>query len=145
MRRGDCGFTLLELIVALVLVGIIAAMGTANIVAAQKRAREASLKANMHSFQLAAEDFGLQHPAYASVADSVAALLPMGGAVFCNPYTKTPGNGQAWIDQPAWRVTLTSASTQPGIVSYGDSACALYQIVGRTTSGDLPLRLTNGT
>jgi prepilin-type N-terminal cleavage/methylation domain-containing protein len=30
MRRGESGFTLLELIVALVIVGIVAAMGTVN-------------------------------------------------------------------------------------------------------------------
>lgn len=144
MRRGDSGFTLLELIVALVIVGIVAAMGTVNYVAAQRRAREASVKANMHSFQLAAEDFGLQHPAYASLADSVAALLPRGGADFCNPYTKTAGNGQAWLDQPSWQAVLTSGSSRPGVVTYGDSACARYQIVGRATSGDLPLRLTSG-
>lgn len=144
MRRGDSGFTLLELIVALVIVGIVAAMGTVNYVAAQRRAREASVKANMHSFQLAAEDFGLQHPAYASLADSIAALLPRGGADFCNPYTKTAGNGQAWVDQPSWQAVLTSGSSRPGVVTYGDSACARYQIVGRATSGDLPLRLTSG-
>lgn len=98
----------------------------------------------MHTFQLAAEDFGLRWPAYSSTADSVAALLPLGGATLCNPYTKQPGSGRAWLDQPSWQSPMTSASTQPGIVTYGDSANVRYQIVGRGTSADLPLRLTGG-
>lgn len=144
MRRDDSGFTLLELMVALVVVGIVAAMATVNYVAAQKRAREAAVKTNMHTFQLAAEDFGLRWPAYSSTADSVAALLPMGGASFCNPYTKSAGSGRAWLDQPAWQNPMTSASTRPGTVTYGDSAGQRYQIVGRGTTADLPLRLTGG-
>jgi general secretion pathway protein G len=144
MRRNDSGFTLLELLIVLVVVGILAAMGTVNYVAAQKRAREAAVKANMHTFQLAAEDFGLRQPAYASTADSVAALLPLGGGTFCNPYTKSAGGGQAWLDQPSWQTPLVSASTQPGVVTYGDSACVRYQIVGRGSTADLPLRLIGG-
>lgn len=144
MRRDDSGFTLLELIVAVVVLGIVAAMATVNYVAAQKRAREAAVKANMHSFQLAAEDFGLRWPAYSTTADSVAALLPMGGNTLSNPYTTTTGRGQAWLDQPAWQNPMTSASTQPGVVTYGDSAGMRYQIVGRGSTGDLPLRLVGG-
>lgn len=145
MHRGSHGFTLVELMITLVIVGIIALMATVNYVAAQRRAREAALKSNMHSFQLAAEDFGVQHQAYASVADSVATLLPRGGLDFRNPFTKAAGIGQAWLDQPAWQTLLTSASSHAGVVSYGDSASARYQIVGRTASGDLPLHLTSGS
>jgi len=145
MRQHDSGFTLAELLITLVILGIVAAMATVNYVAAQKRAREASVKANMHSFQLAAEDFNLRSPSYSSTADSVAALLPMSGSTMCNPYTKTAGRGQAWADQPVWQARMVSASTQPGVVTYGDSAGALYQIVGRGSSGDLPLRLTGGS
>ena len=145
MRHNHSGFTLVELLIALIIVGIIAAMATVNYVAAQKRAREASLKTNMHTFQLAAEDFGLRSPSYAATADSVAALLPQGGGSMCNPYTKTPGRDNAWADQPSWQEPLQSVSTQPGVVTYGDSVGLVYQIVGRGSAGDLPLRLKGGS
>lgn len=144
MRRGDSGFTLLELIVALVIVGIIAAMGAANYIAAQKRAREASLKANMHSFQLAAEDFRLLSGAFASSADSVALLLPVGGARFANPFTRRTGRNYAWRDQATWRTAMTSGTTTAGLVAYGDSARVRYQIVGRGAKSDLTLRYSGG-
>jgi prepilin-type N-terminal cleavage/methylation domain-containing protein len=144
MRRREAGFTLVELIVTILIVAVLAWIGAANYAAMQKRAREASLKANMHTFQLAAEDFGLLNGAYSSRADSVAPLLPLGGADFRNPFTKRAGRDDAWCDQPAWRTPLSSGTTSAGIVAYGDSACVRYQIAGRGASSDLPLRYTSG-
>lgn len=144
MRRRDSGFTLVELLITLILVAILAWIGSANFAATQKRAREASLKANMHSFQLAAEDFGLLNGAYASRADSVVPLLPVGGGRFANPFTKETGCDHAWRDQASWSAVLSSGTTTAGVVAYGDSARASYQIVGRGAAGDLPVRYSSG-
>lgn len=145
MKGRSRGFTLIELLIVLVVAGVLAAMAAANYGALQKRAREASTKSNMHVFQVAAEDYGVRYGgAYPTDASQAAALLTQGGSTFYNPFFKTTGNGQAWVDQPTWERPLVTGSTRAGLVAYGDSAGAGYQVVGRGATADLNLVITNG-
>jgi prepilin-type N-terminal cleavage/methylation domain-containing protein len=139
------GFTLIELMMTVLVAGILAAMAITNWSALQKRAREASTKANMHVFQVATEEYGLRNGGvYPTDAADAAALLTQGGATFYNPFLKTTGSGQAWLDQPTWARPLTTGSTLSGIVAYGDSAATRYQICGRGAATDLTIVLSSG-
>jgi type IV pilus assembly protein PilA len=141
MRKNQKGFTLIELMIVVVIIGILAAIAIPNFIAMQSRAKEGSTKANMHTFQLAAEDYGVQHDGvYYAGVDSIAALLPSGGANFKNPFTNVTTDsyeyGSAW--------SRTPAASNAGEVVYVDSATVQYAIGGMGKTAALTLVLSSG-
>lgn len=141
--RRTKGFTLIELMVVIVMLGILVAIAIPNFIGLQDRAREGSLKANMHTFQMAAEDYGVQHGGtYSTDANSIVNLLPGGDPHFLNSFKKTWGIGVAWEDRGGFS---TDASAVPGITSYADSSSGLtYNIKGCGKAGALSIVLSPG-
>ena len=141
MLRNQRGFTLIELMIVVVIIGILAAIAIPNFIAMQNRAKEGSTKANMHTLQLAAEDYGVAYDGVYATTISATLIADRLPGNFKNPFDASTGSGGAW--EARGTMGGNPAST-PGLTSYADSANNTYNIKGYGKTAPLLLVLTSG-
>lgn len=88
-NNTERSFTLVELMVVVVIIGIIAAIAIPNFVKITDKAREGAVRSNMHTVQVVVESYIVDHPGrYPNNSATIIALdeLPMR---FDNPFNSS--------------------------------------------------------
>lgn len=109
------GFTLIELMVVIVIIGILVSIALPNFIGAEDRAKISSVKSNMHIFQNMAETYSIDWGGLNGRNVLEIHLEANRGEYkywedFSNPFLGTSGSGASYTDE--------NGTTTSGIVSW---------------------------
>jgi prepilin-type N-terminal cleavage/methylation domain-containing protein len=142
MKHAQHGFTLIELMVVVAIIGVLVAIAMPNFVRMQVNAKEAGVKSNSHAVQVAAEDFAVRaNGVYATDLSDIARgetiidMLPQNQRLV-NPFSRARTEP---IDGPAGAAGETGY--EPVVDGMGINVG--YIITGRGQTGTIA-RLSNG-
>lgn len=126
------GFTLIEVLVVMAIIGLLTSLIVPNVAQAQRRAKEAGVKATMHTVQAALESYQLDTASYPEGDNvSLAELLVILGNKPC----KNPFTGQEY-----------SGEDKSGQITYAyEQATGEYALTGFGQDGETPILVLTNT
>jgi prepilin-type N-terminal cleavage/methylation domain-containing protein len=111
--RTKPGFTLVELLVVMVIVGILAAISVVSFGSTKMKANFAAMRSDLHQLSMQQEGFFYEHRAYSADLDSLKVVLSRNVQVVIHEATPT-----------GWSATATHPESYPhhSSIFYGGAA-----------------------
>ena len=144
MKIYNKGFTLIEIMVVIIIIGILVAIAIPNFLASQDRAREAQLKANMHVIQQAEELYGTDFNGQYVTLDVLTTQNYW--KEIQNPFTLNRGSGLSYYSGNLTSVSdLKDNDNNGGLIGAEITASYRYYIYGSNKNADDYIKINGAT